>query len=168
MTVQTLPPRHIVSVSGYVINERGETLLVRTAWRGDTWEMPGGQVEEGEPLHEALQREVWEETGIEAEPLGITGVYFNASSSIVNLVFRAEITGGELRPSSETPEVRFVPLTPENLDHYVTRPYFRQRTLDAMRGPMVPCDIFTVEPYALLHRCGPDSQPSGSPPSPPG
>ncbi|WP_246017656.1 NIPSNAP family protein [Mesobacillus subterraneus] len=42
------PPKHIMSVSGYITNASGEVLLVRNLHRADTMEMPGGQVEEGE------------------------------------------------------------------------------------------------------------------------
>jgi len=34
----------------------------------DCWHIPGGGVEEGESLHDALVREVWEETGIDITP----------------------------------------------------------------------------------------------------
>jgi 8-oxo-dGTP diphosphatase len=147
-----VPPRHIVSAAGYVTNEAGETLLVRTAWRNDTWELPGGQVEEGEPPHEVMVREVWEETGIRVEPEGITGVYFNATRSIVNLVFRARMLGGAITPSPETPEVGFYPLHPGNAGEYITRPHFRQRALDAMAGRTIPYEAFRVEPFERLHR----------------
>ena len=148
------PPQHIVSASAYVLNALGETLLVRTDWRRDTWEIPGGQVEEGEPPHEAAIREVWEETGIRIEPREITGVYFNATGSIVNLVFRAVMTGGELTPSPETPEVRFVRLTPENMGEYLTRPHFRQRVKDAMRAGGAVYSAYRVEPFEWLYRIG--------------
>jgi ADP-ribose pyrophosphatase YjhB (NUDIX family) len=160
------PPRHIVSVAGYVTNGAGETLLVRTAWRNDTWELPGGQVEENEPPHEALKREMWEETGIEVEPEGITGVYFNATRSILNLVFRARLLGGELTPSPETPEVGFFPLHAGNVGEYLTRPHFRQRALDAMTGRTIPCEAFRVDPYERLHREDESNRISGSPTEP--
>lgn len=55
-------PKHIIAVSAYVLNDKGEALLVKTHWRADTWEPPGGQVEEGKPLDAAVFREVLEET----------------------------------------------------------------------------------------------------------
>jgi 8-oxo-dGTP diphosphatase len=135
-----------------VTNAAGETLLVRTDWRRDTWELPGGQVEENEPPHEALMREVWEETGIHVEPHGITGVYFNTTRSILNVVFLARMLGGGVTPSPETPEVGFFPLHPGNVGEYITRPHFRRRALDAMSGRTIPFEAFRVEPYERLHR----------------
>ncbi len=49
-------PMHIVAVSGLFSNANGQVLLVKTDRRG--WECPGGQVEDGEDLVAALQREV--------------------------------------------------------------------------------------------------------------
>lgn len=66
-------PKHTISVAALLQNEIGETLLVRTHWRSDTWEMPGGVVEAGEPLDTAVCREFLGETGIVIRPLGITG-----------------------------------------------------------------------------------------------
>lgn len=92
-----MPPKQVVAVCACVTNADGEVLLVRTDWRSDTWEMPGGQVEENEALHVAVQREVLEETGLEIRVSGVTGVYNNAARGIVTVVFlRGEVTGGGL------------------------------------------------------------------------
>ena len=48
-------PKHIVSAACIVLNDEQEILLIKGPKRG--WEMPGGQVEIGEPLHEAAIRE---------------------------------------------------------------------------------------------------------------
>ena len=130
------PPRHIVSVSGCVTNGQGQVLLVRTHWRSDTWEMPGGQVEEGEDLITAVIREVHEESGIEAAVDGITGVYSNQEKGIVNLVMRGQAVGGALRTSPETVEAGF--FDPQQARALVTRPHFRTRLDDALNGQTIP------------------------------
>lgn len=64
MVSQQHIPQHIVAVAALVRNAQDQILLVHSP-RGD-WEFPGGQVEEGETLTQALQREILEETGVSA------------------------------------------------------------------------------------------------------
>lgn len=152
-TREYVSPRHILAVSGYITDAAGRVLLVRTAWRSDTWELPGGQVEEGEDPVAALVREVREETGIEAEIGGLTGVYYStARGGVCNLVFRGTAAGGHLAPSGETVEAAFVRLSEANIAAFVTRPHFRTRVLDAMAGRSVPYELFRLRPFERLCR----------------
>jgi 8-oxo-dGTP diphosphatase len=52
-------PTHIVAVDGIVENERNEILLVKNRDK-EVWTVPGGQVEIGENLIDALIREIKE------------------------------------------------------------------------------------------------------------
>jgi len=60
---------------GVVLNPQGQILIARRpahVHQGDLWEFPGGKVEAGESLQQALQRELHEELGIDirqARPL---------------------------------------------------------------------------------------------------
>ncbi|WP_144510858.1 NUDIX hydrolase [Bacillus sp. FJAT-22090] len=147
-------PKHIIAVSAYITNEKDEALLVKTHWRLDTWEAPGGQVEIGEPLDKAVVREILEETGIVIRPLGITGVYYNTTRHILSVVFKAIYISGSLKlQPEEIKEAQFIQLTEENIDQYITRPHMKSRTLDAMRSVnFVPYESWEVEPYNLLGR----------------
>jgi len=54
-------PVHVVCVSGLFVDAAGRLILVREEDRG--WGLPGGRVEQGEGLVEAMLREAREETG---------------------------------------------------------------------------------------------------------
>jgi 8-oxo-dGTP diphosphatase len=146
--------KHIIAVAAYVTNENGEVLLVKTHWRSDTWEIPGGQVEAGESLDQAVCREVLEETGIEIRPMGITGVYYNETKGIVAVVFKAIYVKGEIKVQpEEIKEAKFVELNETNIDEYITRPHFKSRTLDAMKAKhCTPYETWKVRPNQLIRR----------------
>ena len=55
-------PTHIVAAAGVVENDKEEILLVNTYHGG--WVFPGGQVEVGENIIDAVIREIKEESGI--------------------------------------------------------------------------------------------------------
>ncbi|KAA9028531.1 NUDIX domain-containing protein [Niallia endozanthoxylica] len=143
-------PKQTVTVSGYITNENGEALLVQTYWRSDTWELPGGGVDDGETLDAALCREIFEETGINVKLFGVTGVYSNGST--LSIVFHGKRIGGDVMTSNETKDVRFVKLDELNVHQYITRGKFLPRVLDAMKGNSIPYESFTVRPYKLLER----------------
>ncbi|OPA75212.1 DNA mismatch repair protein MutT [Paenibacillus selenitireducens] len=152
-------PKHIVAVSALVRNGQGEVLLVKTHGRSDTWELPGGQVEEGEPPHLAVCRELKEETGIEAKANGVTGVYYNATMGILSMVFTCEYLGGEviIQPE-EIKEAQFVQLDESNIDEYISRPHMKSRTLDALHNKgVIPYEAWEMKPFELLSRLD-DSQ----------
>ena len=70
------PPRPLIGV-GALIFEDDHVLM---AERGGEplkgwWSIPGGLVETGERLEEAIRREVREETGLEVRPLGVIEIF---------------------------------------------------------------------------------------------
>ena len=121
-------PRHIVAVAGLVRDSRGRVLMLRSPRRG--WEFPGGQVEEGEDLIAALQREVLEETGIAVSVGALAGVYSNVKSCIVMLDFLCEPVGGALQTSEESLEVEWVEAS-QALER-IKRPVIRDRMRDML------------------------------------
>ena len=60
-----------VGVGAILVDPDGKIFLSRRGWKSknerDLWEFPGGAVEFGEKLDDALQREMAEEYGIEIE-----------------------------------------------------------------------------------------------------
>ncbi|UQZ36276.1 ADP-ribose pyrophosphatase [Paenibacillus sp. PK3_47] len=122
-------PVHIVAVGGIVENEQGEILLVKT-YRGG-WVFPGGQVEAGETLTDALAREIKEESGIDAVVSNLIGVYSNTGTykgydgvtdvpTKVIMDFTCKPVGGELGTSDETSDSRWV--AKDQVLRYITSP----------------------------------------------
>jgi ADP-ribose pyrophosphatase YjhB (NUDIX family) len=97
----------------------GDLLLVHKT-DNDLWALPGGGVDPGESVSEAVVREVHEETGLDVEVTDLVGVYTNPRHVIAyddgevrqqfSICFRARLLGGTLTTSSETSDVRFVPI----------------------------------------------------------
>ncbi|MFC4034038.1 NUDIX hydrolase [Streptomyces polygonati] len=120
---------HSVSVAGVIVDDAGRALLIRRRDNGH-WEPPGGVLEAGETIPDALQREVLEETGITiALPATLTGVYKNMTGLIVSLVFRCEAIDGRPATGSETSAVRWV--TREEVGELADEAY-AIRVLDAL------------------------------------
>ncbi|WP_342574370.1 NUDIX hydrolase [Solibacillus sp. FSL K6-1781] len=127
-------PKHIVSAATIVLNSKNEILLIKGPKRG--WEMPGGQVEEGESLTAAAIRETKEESGIDVEILKFCGIFQNVEKSICNTLFLAKPIGGIPTTSPESLEVGYFPIK-EALE-MVTFGNFSQRVeycLDATKHP---------------------------------
>lgn len=70
MTKKRFKKEHIVtSVVAVIVDDDGRVLLTRRSIPPflDLWVMPGGKIDLGEPILEALKREVHEEVGLEVE-----------------------------------------------------------------------------------------------------
>lgn len=135
---------HFVSVAGLVKNELGQILMILSPDRG--WEYPGGMVEPGETLQAALEREIFEETGVRAEAVAFAGISKNLPRNIVNVDFICRYVRGDLQTSPESLEVRWV--SPEEAMELVTLPVTRRRLGEMLTadGNMY-CFGFQREPY---------------------
>jgi 8-oxo-dGTP pyrophosphatase MutT (NUDIX family) len=93
-----------LGVRAIVIDPQGRVFLVKHSYVTG-WHLPGGGVEPGETVPEALARELAEEGGISAlEPPVLHGVFFNGRVSrrdhVVVFVLRAfRQEGGPLHPA---------------------------------------------------------------------
>ena len=125
-------PRSREVVQAVVLDAGRVLLSVRVDLRG--WELPGGNPSPGETPQAALVREVREETGIEVAPEVLVGRYHRRGfMPHLARVYRCRPVGGALRPSAETPRVRWWPV--ETLPDTLF-PWYRGPLEDALRrGP---------------------------------
>lgn len=111
------PDRPVAGV-GALLFEGGKVLLVQ---RGQEplrgwWSLPGGAIELGEPILEALRREVREETGLEIEPIRLAEIFERIQPDregriefhyvVADWVCR--VTGGTPQPGTDAAALRWV------------------------------------------------------------
>ena len=128
--MNTHPARHSVSVAGVITDDHGRTLLIQRA-DNHRWEPPGGVLELGESITDGVRREVREETGLDVEPITLTGIYKNMTRGIVALVFRCKITGGDLTTTDEASAFRWA--ADSEMAELMDEAY-AVRVLDALSG----------------------------------
>lgn len=144
-------PKHIVAVSGMISHPDGKVLLIRGPRRG--WEFPGGQVEEGENLIEALQREIKEESGVTASIGSLVGVYSNIKTPTkVMFGFLGKYVSGELATSDESLQTEWV--TCHSALQRVSNPivYDRMKDMFDFSGQVI-YRVYTSDPYHVCKQC---------------
>ncbi|SFL75790.1 ADP-ribose pyrophosphatase YjhB, NUDIX family [Paenibacillus sp. 1_12] len=110
--------KRIDVASALIYDDQGHLLVVNNI-KGNSsyWSPPGGAVEQGETLEQAVIREVKEETGYDVAITGLSSireVFFSEAGHHALIVsFFAKITGGEIciqDPDQDITEVRWVDL----------------------------------------------------------
>ncbi|MDO5325566.1 MAG: NUDIX domain-containing protein [Clostridia bacterium] len=134
-------PSHLLSAAGLVYKEN-KVLLIRSPRRG--WEFPGGVIEQGEVITDGLKREIWEESGILAEPLALAGVNQNLALKkgygplegmllppVVIFDFICVYVGGTETLSEESQEIGW--FFPEEAVKLVQHPGYAERLRTMLR-----------------------------------
>jgi len=104
-------------VAAIIRDAEGRLLLQRRSDNG-LWGLPGGSVEIGESVRDAIVREVREETGLTVEVVRLVGVYSDPKIQIVrypdgnvvhyvSLLFACRILAGTLQTCDETLDLKF-------------------------------------------------------------
>ena len=114
------PDSPLVGVGAVIVNDHGQDGRVLLIRRGQApligeWSLPGGVLECGETLREAVVREAREETGLVVETGEMLGVYERVIRGddgrvryhYVLIDFLCRPTGGDLKAASDAADVRW-------------------------------------------------------------
>ncbi|MFX1299635.1 MAG: NUDIX domain-containing protein [Promethearchaeota archaeon] len=115
----------VLAVDAVIQMEDGNIIFIQRQnppFQGQ-WALPGGQVEVGETVEEAIIREVKEETGLKVKVGHLIGVFSDPQRDprghVVSIVYFAHPIGGELLAGSDASRVASFREPPDSLafDH---------------------------------------------------
>jgi mutator protein MutT len=124
------PNQPIAGVAGVIIHKNKILLTKRGNEPGyGKWGLPGGVVELGEKVDDAVKREVFEETGIEVETIKILTVFDSIRKDktgkirfhYILIEFLCRYIQGDIHSSDDALDAKWVPL--EKLDEFDIMPF---------------------------------------------
>ncbi len=86
------------------------------------WDIPGGKIEPGESVYDAIKREVFEETGLSSVIISIKDLHglitgdFDSTNKLVIAVYECESSMTDIKLNEEHSEYRWI--DPEELPSY--------------------------------------------------
>ena len=96
------------SVHAVIMNNKGKVLQLKQTYGDKRWGLPGGGVEPGETIHEAIKRECFEELGIDVLIDAFTGLYYHKSFNSQVGIFKCYLPEGtDISLSNEHSEYKW-------------------------------------------------------------
>lgn len=90
---------------------KNEVLQLRANYGDHGWGLPGGALDPGETVHEALVRECIEEIGCDLKSSVLTGIYYHKVYTSHALIFRVEVDPKvKIKLSEEHTDYKYFPI----------------------------------------------------------
>ena len=80
-----------MSSHAVITDNEGRVLMLKATYGNFSWSFPGGALDPGETVHDALRRECMEELGCSVRILYLSGIYHQPRVNSHALIFRCEL-----------------------------------------------------------------------------
>lgn len=124
-----------LSVHAVITNPDSQVLQLKATYGNLSWGLPGGSLEPGETIHDALIRECLEEIGTQVNILYMSGMYYHKAYNSHACIFRCSI-----------PENHVIQLSPEHSEFK----YFSVDDLSPVQGHRI-LDCFNFDGKVKSH-----------------
>lgn len=105
--VRILEDQFLIGVTGVIITNDNEILLLKHTYRKIAWSLPGGYIKAKEHPKEALEREIEEETGLIISADVRYKIRTDRDTARLDIIYIGAFIGGEFKASSEVSDARF-------------------------------------------------------------
>lgn len=101
-----------MSSHAVITNQEQQILLLKATYADCTWGLPGGGLDKGETIHDALKRECLEELGCDIKIDYLSGVYYHSAVNSHAFIFKCVLNPSQsIQLSHEHSEYRWFNLT---------------------------------------------------------
>lgn len=98
---------YLVGVTGIIFNKQNQILLVKHTYRGSGWSLPGGYINAHEHPRQALEREIFEETGFTVSADTRIRIKTHLETTRIDITYIGTFIGGEFKQCAEVSEAAF-------------------------------------------------------------
>jgi 8-oxo-dGTP pyrophosphatase MutT (NUDIX family) len=100
-----------ISAHAVITDKENRVLLLKATYNDKTWGLPGGAIEPGETVHDAIRRECIEELGSAIEIQYMSGIYYHSYYNSHVCIFRCKFANSaNITLSKEHSEFRYFTL----------------------------------------------------------
>jgi len=104
-----------LSSHAVIFDKDNRVLLLKQNYGDGRWGLPGGSLEKGETVHDALIRECYEEIGIKVKIEYLSGIYYHSEFNSHVFIFKCnDINENIIKLSNEHSEYKYVEINELN------------------------------------------------------
>lgn len=108
--VRLFQNQFLIGVTGVIFNAESKVLLFKHTYRKTAWSLPGGYMNGKEHPREALEREIFEESGLTVSIDWRMKIRTDRETARLDISYIGTFIGGIFTPSAEVSEARFCSL----------------------------------------------------------